>query len=79
MRRFSFHSIIIGGFALLTIALTYPLILHLTTHMPFDGVLPPSISEHWIWTWGFWFIKHAAVEARQWSFATDLIFSYKQL
>jgi hypothetical protein len=74
MRRFSFHSIIIGGFALLAIALTYPLILHLTTHIPFDGVLPPSISEHWISTWGFWFIKHVAVEAMRWSFSSDVIF-----
>jgi hypothetical protein len=74
MRRFSFHSMIIGGFVLLAIALTYPLILHLTTHIPFDGVLPPSISEHWISTWGFWFIKHVAVEEKRWPFSSDVIF-----
>jgi hypothetical protein len=73
MRRLSLHIGIIGGFALLTTVLTYPLILHLTTHIPSEEVLPPSISEHWIWTWGFWFIKHLA-DARRWSFFTDVIF-----
>jgi hypothetical protein len=74
MRRLSFHTVIMGGFALLTMLLTYPLILHLTTHIPSDGVLPPSIAEHWVWTWGFWFVKHMVVEARRLSFFTDVVF-----
>ena len=60
--KLSFDIGIIGGFTLLSMILTYPLILHLTTHIPFDGILPPSISEHWISMWGFWFIKHVVVE-----------------
>jgi hypothetical protein len=73
MGRLSLHAGIIGGFALLTMVLTYPLILHLTTHIPSEEVLPPSISEHWIWTWAFWF-GNQVVDVRRWSFFTDVIF-----
>ena len=74
MRRLRIQASVIGGFILLTVMLTYPLILHLTTHIPFDEVLPPSISEHWVWTWGFWFAKHVVAEARGLPFFTDAIF-----
>jgi hypothetical protein len=70
----SSHAVVIGGFALLTVVLTYPLIFYFTTHIPSHMDLPPTIVEHWIWTWGFWFIKHLVVEARSWSFFTDVLF-----
>jgi hypothetical protein len=73
MRKLGLHIGIIAGFVLLTMVLTYPLIFHPTTHLPSEEVLPPSISEHWIWTWGFWFVKQV-VDARRWSFFTDVIF-----
>jgi hypothetical protein len=73
MRRLSFHIGIIGGFAVLAMALTYPLVLHMTTHIPSEEILPPSIAEHWIWTWGFWFGKQV-VDVKRWSFFTDVIF-----
>jgi hypothetical protein len=34
MRIVRFHTSIIGGFVLSTIVLTYPLIFHLTIHIP---------------------------------------------
>jgi hypothetical protein len=74
MRRFSFHAVIIGGFFLLTVILTYPLILHLTTHIPVHKDWHPSGSEHWMWLWAFWFIEHRIVELHQWSLFTDAIF-----
>src|SRR5919109_249785 len=74
MRRLSFHAAVMGGFALLTMILTYPLIFHLTTHIPSDGVLPPSIAEHWVWTWGFWFVEQTVVDARRLSFFSDVVF-----
>jgi hypothetical protein len=74
IRRFSFHAVIISRFSLFTIVLTYPLVLHLTTHIPFDAILPPTIIEHWTWTWGFWFIHHLAIDGRNWSFFTDALY-----
>ncbi len=74
MRRFSFHLAIIGGFVLLTVILTYPLILHLTTHIPVHKDWHPSGSEHWTWLWAFWFIEHHIVELRHRSLFTDIIF-----
>jgi hypothetical protein len=73
MRRFSFHSGIIGGFALLTVVLTYPLILHLTTHIPVHKDWHSSGSEHWTSMWALWFIEHHIVELHQWSLFTDAI------
>jgi hypothetical protein len=74
MRSLSFHAVVVGGFALLTVVLTYPLVLYFTTHIPSHMDLPPAIVEHWTWTWGFWFIKHMVVEARNWSFFTDALY-----
>jgi hypothetical protein len=74
MRRFSFHAVIIGGFALLTIVLTYPLILHLTTHIPVHKDWHPSGSEHWTSMWAIWFVAKRIMESHQWSLFTDTIF-----
>src|SRR5919198_4288148 len=74
MRSLSFHAAVIGGFALLTVVLTYPLILYCTTHIASHRDLPPSIVEHWVWTWGFWFAKRVVVDLRRWSFFTDALF-----
>src|SRR5215216_3857340 len=74
MRKLSVHTGIIGGFALLTMVLTYPLLLHLPTHIPFHMEMPPAIAEHPMWTWGFSFIRELVVEGRKWSFFTDAFF-----
>jgi hypothetical protein len=74
MRRLSFHAVVIGAFALLTVLLTYPLILYFTSHIPSHMDLAPAIVEHWIYTWGFWFVKHLVVGARHWSFFTDALY-----
>jgi hypothetical protein len=74
MRSFSFHTIIIAGFALLTVVLTYPLILHLTSHIPLHKDWHPSGAEHWTSMWASWFIEHCIMELQQWSLFTDSIF-----
>jgi hypothetical protein len=73
-RRLSFHAIVVGGFLMITVIVTYPLILYLPTHVPFHPELPPSTAEHWTWTWGFWFIKQLVLEGKTWSFFTDAVF-----
>src|SRR5262245_22467889 len=74
MRSLRGHLLVIGGFTLLTGVLTYPLILHFSTHIPSHVDLPPAIMEHWTWTWAFWFIKHQVIELGNWSFITDALF-----
>jgi hypothetical protein len=74
MRSFSFHTVIIAGFALLTVVLTYPLILHLTSHIPLHKDWHPSGAEHWTSMWATWFIEHRIMESQQWSLFTDSIF-----
>jgi hypothetical protein len=74
MRSLSFHSVIIGGYALLTAALTYPLVFHLTTHIPVHRYWDSIGSEHWTSLWAFWFIQHQLMELHQWSLSTDAIF-----
>jgi hypothetical protein len=74
MRRFSLHLAIIGGFGLLTVVLTYPLIFHLTTHIPVHKDWHSSGSEHWTSIWAFWFIERSILEVHQWSLFTDMIF-----
>jgi hypothetical protein len=70
----SFYAIVAGGFLLITVVVTYPLILHFPTHIPFHEELPPAIAEHWMWTWGFWFITELVAEGRKWSLFTDVFF-----
>jgi hypothetical protein len=44
------------GFVLLSLLLTWPLLLHLTTHVPGDGIDDPALA------WNLWWIKFAAVD-----------------
>ena len=74
MRRLSFHAAIIGGFALLACVFTYPLMFHLTTHIPLHKDWHPSGAEHWTSMWAFWFIERRIAELHQWSLFTDTIF-----
>jgi hypothetical protein len=73
MRSLSFHTAILSGFTLLALMLTYPLILHLTTHIPLHRDWHPSGAEHWTSMWAFWFVEHLLAE-HQWSLSTDAIF-----
>jgi hypothetical protein len=74
MGRFRSHAIIIGGFALVTVILTYPLVFHLTTHIPVHKDWHPSGSEHWTSMWALWFVAKRFRESHQWSLFTDTFF-----
>ena len=50
------HLAALAGFALLSLLLTWPLALHLTTHVPGDGIDDPAL------TWNLWWVKFAAVD-----------------
>ncbi len=53
---------------LLAIALTWPTILHLPTHLPGDGSDDPAIA------WNLWWVKYALLNARQTPFQTNFMF-----
>ncbi|MFZ1242019.1 MAG: interleukin-like EMT inducer domain-containing protein [Anaerolineae bacterium] len=46
----------LAGFLLLSLLLTWPLILHGTTHVPGDGIDDPALA------WNLWWVKFAAVD-----------------
>jgi hypothetical protein len=73
MRGLSFHALVLSGYALLTILLTYPLVLHLNTHIP-SYPSDPGIGDPWINMWAFGFIHQVVTEAKHWSLFTDTIF-----
>src|SRR5262245_45746897 len=60
--------IILVAYFLLSILLTWPLCLHLTTHLP--------MGNHDIWQnyWNFWWWKTALLERHQSPYSTDLLF-----
>ncbi len=72
-RGIGFHAGIIAGMAVLTVALTYPLILHLTSHIPYHKDLDRGVGDHWQILWAFDFIERL-VESRRWSLFTDTLF-----
>jgi hypothetical protein len=74
MRRLSFHAMIIGGLVLLTVLLTYPMILHLTSHIPHHQYLEPSERDHWPFLWALGFVTRSVVEEHRWPFSTDMLF-----
>jgi hypothetical protein len=73
MRALAFHVLIIGGYALLTFVLTYPLVLHLNTHIP-NYPADPGVGDPWVYMWAFGFIHRVVTESAHWSLFTDTIF-----
>ena len=56
MRR---HTWILSAYLLLGLILTWPLVAHLATHVPGDGIDDPSLA------WNLWWVKHALVDLPQ--------------
>jgi len=73
-RKFGFHAGVIGGIGVLTIVLTYPLILHLTTHIPAHRAYGKDVGDPWAFLWAFGFVERLITDAPQWSLFTEAIF-----
>jgi hypothetical protein len=73
MNRLCFHAIVMSGYAFLTIILTYPLILHLGTHIP-SYPSDPGVGDTWMNMWAFGLIHRVFMESSHWSLFTDFIF-----
>ena len=50
------HVVALAGFTLLSLLLTWPLLPHLTTHVPGDGIDDPALA------WNLWWVKYAAID-----------------
>ncbi len=59
---------VLGLYILLTIILTYPLILHFTTHVAGDGSDDPAL------VWNLWWVKHAFLDLRANPLICDFMF-----
>lgn len=63
------HLVALGGYLLLTILMTYPLLLQLTTAIPGDGF------DGWQNYWNLWWVKTAVLDLHQSPFfTTDLYY-----
>jgi len=75
MRRIRTHLGIIGAYAALALGVTYPLVLHLATHVPMPAYLHAEPWRHvyWFHLWSLWLAKQ---QVAHWPppLATDLIF-----
>jgi hypothetical protein len=73
-RNIALHIVAIGGIAVMTVVLTYPLILHLTIYIPYHRYLEQSAGDHWVFMWAFGFVERMVVELKQWPFFTDALY-----
>jgi hypothetical protein len=56
--RVTFHVLVFGGYLLLALALTYPVVFHLTTHISIAHQIPgwvPGDGDSWYSLWVLWF------------------------
>lgn len=85
MKRIRFHTLILAGYTLLTLILTYPLVGSLTTHVPFNPYLSEAanlspralaggVGDHWVYLWALGFFGKLLPDSGNWSLVTDLVF-----
>ncbi len=55
-RSWRSHLVVLAVLAVLSLALTWPLVLHLGTHVPGDGIDDPALA------WNLWWVKAAVVD-----------------
>jgi hypothetical protein len=53
------HTWVLSAYLLLGLILTWPLVAHLATHVPGDGIDDPSLA------WNLWWVKHTLVDLPQ--------------
>jgi hypothetical protein len=53
------HIVVLLAYLVLALLLTFPLVAHITSHVPGDGIDDPSLA------WNLWWVKHAFVDQPQ--------------
>ena len=61
------HLLVLGGYLLLTLVMTYPVALDLATKVPGGG-------DAWQHIWNLWWAKHALIDLHTNPYHTDLIY-----
>ena len=69
--KFSVHLIALAFYSLLSLALTWPLVTHLATHVPGSAVWA---YDEYTFVWNMWWLKFSALNLGQWPFHTGYIF-----
>jgi hypothetical protein len=64
------HTIVLSLYTVLTLVLTWPLMIHLTTHVP--GVAQWAFDES-TFLWNIWYFKHSVVDLGQSPLHSELI------
>jgi hypothetical protein len=62
------HLLPLLAYLLIALAVTYPLVLHLGTHLPGDG------RDAWQNVWNYWWLRRALAEGRN-PYHTDLLYA----
>jgi len=55
-KRWQIHLLVLVAYTLLALALTWPLVVHLASHVPGDGADDPPL------TWNLWWVQHALLQ-----------------
>ena len=71
MRRSRFHAGLLAAYLLLTCILSYPLITHLTTHVPGSELWA---FDEYTFVWDIWWFKHALLVLQQSPLTNNYIF-----
>ena len=71
MRRSRFHAGLLAAYLLLTCILSYPLITHLTTHVPGSDLWA---FDEYTFVWDIWWFKHALLVLQQSPLTNNYIF-----
>ena len=66
--RFRRHLTVLAIYTLLSLLLTLPLALRLTTHVPGDGIDDPALA------WNLWWLKHSLIDRQINPFASQWMF-----
>jgi hypothetical protein len=67
-RGWRIHVVTILAYTLLALVLTWPMVAHITTHVPGNGVDDPPL------TWNLWWIRSAILELGRNPFDSDFLF-----
>jgi hypothetical protein len=76
-RRVARHLLVLCGYIFLTVAVTYPVAFHLTTHIPIAHQIPgwaPGDGDPWYSLWMLWFTQHSLVELGRLPLFSDALF-----
>jgi hypothetical protein len=67
-KRWQIHFLVLVAYLALALLLTWPLLLHLTTHVPGNGVDDPPL------TWNLWWVRYALLDLGDNPFDSDYLF-----